>query len=60
MRCDFELFSSHFSVTVVSVVPKKLYVLHSLPNASAEWVVPFLRLEEVPASNLDSEIAYTD
>jgi 1-acyl-sn-glycerol-3-phosphate acyltransferase len=53
-------FSRQFSVTGISVAPKKLYVLHSLPNVSAKCVVLFLRWEEVPASNLDFEIAYPD
>ena len=47
-------------MTGFSVIPKNLYVLHSLPYVCAKWAVPFFRLKEVPAPNLDSEIAYPD
>jgi hypothetical protein len=50
--------SRQFSVTGVSVVAKNLYVLNSLSTVSTTWVVPFPRLEEVPASNLGSKIVY--
>jgi hypothetical protein len=62
IRCAMisSCFLRHFSITGVSVGPKNLYVLLSLPKVSTKWVVPLLRLEEFAASNLDSEIAYPD